>query len=275
MPIKCPNCLKGFNNSEKLSLHLQNCTESASAILQLEYKNNKEFICEKCGASFSKKVNLKRHAESVFTKCFIMDLAKQQKTINITNIDNKQITNIDKQINNTIVTPTIGFVKTGQEKIDHLTKEVLLKILNINSFRKVCIEFMKELYFNKKVPENHNWFIAYPNHGKAGIIYNYDTEQFVRTETEEIINEKFDNMMHLLQPLIEEIYKEDELNNNLTNVQRFNLQRFYALFGAYHLSNEAEDIYDAVHDLAYNYQSIPKNSWKEQGLDAKHLSIKF
>lgn len=277
MPVVCPNCFKIFRSSVKLKKHLENqCKidldqELNCLTLQTLEKNN--IICKHCGLSFERDGHLKKHLQSMTTKCFIMQLASQQKTINITNIDNKQITNnIDKQIN---ITPSIGFVKTGSENIDHITKDVLLRILNINHFPRVCVEFMKELYFNKKVPENHNWFIAYPNHEKAGVVYNYEIEEFVRTSTEDIINEKFDNMMHLLQPLIEEIYKEDEQTNNLNNVQRLNLQRFYGIFGAYHLAKESEEIYNAIHQLAFDFQKIPKTSWKEQGLDGNHLSIKF
>ena len=295
--FECPTCERNFSSKQKLKGHVNKKNKCVSLTDLLNDDEDKPFACENCGKRFSYKHHLKIHTDSVFTKCFLMQMKNQEKTrINIgniinnnidkqiidnkqiTNIDNKQITNIDnKQITNigTIVVPQIGFVKTGNERIDHITRDVLLRILNINNFPRVCVEFMKELYFNKKVPENHNWFIAYPKDGKAAIVYDDGAECFIRASTTDVINEKFDNMMHLLQPLIEELYKEDELNNNLTNVQRMNLKRFYGFFGSYEISNDSPAIYNDIHDLAYNYQNVPKLTWKEQGLDANHLSIKL
>ena len=49
------------------------------------------------------------------------------------------------------------------------TKDVMLEILNIESFSNMCTELMRLLYFNKEVPENRNWTIVYPKNQNAGV----------------------------------------------------------------------------------------------------------
>ena len=91
----------------------------------------------------------------------------------------------------------------------------------------------------------------------------------------DIIDEKFANMLDLLQPLIEEIYKEDELHNTLNRQQKLNIRHYYGAFGVMQISKESPEIYDAIHSLSYNSRSVSMTSWKEQGLNAKYLSLKF
>ena len=131
------------------------------------------------------------------------------------------------------------------------------------------------MYFNRNVPRNCNWAIAYPKNLKAAVVFNDDSNQFERKSTVEVIDEKFENMMHLLQPLIEQIYQEDEINNHLNNQQKRNLKEYYSHFGVSHISTESPVIYEAIQDLGYNARTVPMTSWKQQGLDGKHLSLKF
>jgi hypothetical protein len=131
------------------------------------------------------------------------------------------------------------------------------------------------MYFNKNVPQNNNWMIAYPRNGQAGVAFNYDTNEFERKSTNEIIDEKFANMINLLQPLIEQIYREDELHNILNTQQKRNITRYYAHFGMMEISKESPEVFAKIHDMSYNYKTIPMKSWKDQGLTGNHLSLKF
>ena len=39
--------------------------------------------------------------------------------------------------------------------------------------------------------------------------------------------------------------------------------------------NKAPQPLWAGHHVSYNYKTVPMTSWKDQGLNANHLSIKF
>ena len=82
-------------------------------------------------------------------------------------------------------------------------------------------------------------------------------------------------MVDLLQPLLEEIYKEDAKDNILNSQQKKNITRYYAHVGMLEISKESPEVYETIHDMAYNHKTISTTNWKEQGLSGNHLSIKF
>lgn len=272
---ECEKCGKCFHHISKLQRHNEissNCNTD-KAIPEEKYSCD-EFKCDICKKTFSKLSNYKRHQENN-GKCGIVLAVKEEmkdilKTANFgTTINNHNYNHISNIVNE------IMLARPGKERFDHITKDVMLEILKHPSFKIISLNLVKLFYFNKKVPENSNWTIAYPANKKAAVIYNYDTCDFVRRDTKEIINLKFQNMIDLLQPLIEEIYKEDEEKNNLSAIQKRNLTLYYSHFGVDNLYEEAPDIYQAIHELSYEYRSIPMTYWKKLGYTGKHLSIKF
>lgn len=265
---KCERCFAIFSSKQRYNSHinkLKKCIITNPNFVEnelLAIKSGNDYICSFCRKCFDKKYNLERHMMSSLSDC-----SKQRTTFTGPTIIN------NNNINNTI--QQILFVEHGKESVKHITKEVMLKMLEQPNFIRFCVDAMKNTYFNRRVPKNNNWFIAYPKNEKAGVEFNHDTRQFERKPTVDIIDDKFSNMMELLQPLIEEIYKEDEETQCLSHTQRMNIKKYYGFFGVMQISKECPEIYDAIHDLAYNMRVVPMTTFKEQGLDAKYLSIKF
>ena len=188
----------------------------------------------------------------------------------VVNSQVNQVNQMNNQVKNDII-----FVKHGSEKIDHITREIMLEILDKNNFSDMCVHLMKLMYFNVNVPQNLNWMIAYPKNTNAGVSFNHETNEFNRSDTRDIIDDKFANMINLLQPLIERICREDETDNILNTKQRRNVAKFFEHVGMLEISKESPDIHKKIHTLAYNYKTVPTTSWRNQGLNANHLSIKF
>lgn len=266
-PYICPRCLLPFSSKQRYKSHINKLKKCEGNLLSI--KGGVDWTCMYCKKTFEKKFNYERHLISTNSRCFIeRHESKKEKEIYGTIINN-----INNSINNNIM--PVMFVEHGKECIKHITKEMMLKMLGQPNFIKFCVDLMKVTYFDRKVPKNNNWFIAYPKNDKAGIEFNHDTYRFERKPTVDIIDDKFSNMLDLLQPLIEEIYREDEQTQNLTHVQRMNIRKYYGYFGVMQISKECPEIYEAIHDLAYNMRVVPMATFKEQGLDAKYLSIKF
>jgi hypothetical protein len=276
----CKNCKKIYRTKEILDNHLQEC-----APLPL---NKYAYSCKICSKLFTSSSNLKYHIK---TQHYQVKPFEPQETIkgvtnnttSVTNITNNNITNdiknltinnntFSNKISNNINVQPLLFVKHGEERIDHITKEFLLKLLNYTSSQRMFVDLMATLYFSSEVPENNNWTLAYPYNDKAAIVYDYDAQKFKRTSTEAVINEKFANMINKLVPMMDEI-KEDY--DNLTKEQKLNLLHFYDKECVYDISNQYPDIYALIHKLAYEQRFVPMTSWKEQGLSGNHLSIKF
>jgi hypothetical protein len=303
--IKCQNCDKIFYNKIDLKYHTTHANCSKNNIIEKLNKSPvRSFPCNLCDLSFTTKQNLTRHLTNTKTKCYKNKLAKEENpylklmkgdekyTINNYNnqtYNNNQITNNNQQItnNNQYITnqniiqpiinnihPVVVLAKHGKETTSHITKEMMLKLLDTKSFTGMCTELMRLMYFNNEVPENQNWTIIYPKNKKAGLQLNYETNKFERVATYNIIDDKFDNMIELLLPLIEEIDEEDKIKFNLNEDQRKNILRFGRHYGM-EISKESEEIYESVHNMAYNSRKVPMKTWGEQGHSGNHLSLKF
>jgi hypothetical protein len=267
--FKCVECEKDFTTKgnlerhRKITGHHKELTkESKGELVLLE---DVGFECNFCKKKFTSQFNLERHMyNSPNTPCYLIRHLKATTAPIIIPTTNN--------IKN-IIQP--NFVKHGFEYIDHITKEVMLELLKLPSFVLFSCELMKKLYFSIEVPQNNNWTIAYPKNLKAGVVFNYNSQNFERGSTIDIIDDKFSNMMNLFQPLIEEIYREDQEKRNLTPIQRRNACCFYEHYGMMQISIEDTYLFEQLRDVAYNNKSVPMTNWKEQGLSGNHLSLKF
>lgn len=271
----CQTCNKCFDRVYDYERHINNQGNCANALLDTEDKNDTNKIsynCETCGKEFASKQSLMRHLDKAI-KC-----KKEKKYIINNNQTIKQINYINNNINNIqpiINNNNVQFVKHGKETIGHITKEVLLRLLNQPSFTWLCTEFMRMLYFNAQAPQNNNWCIAYPKNEEAGVVFDYKEGQFERKSTTQIIDDKFSNMMDLLYPILSEIHDEDEKLNNLNAYQKKNIKKYFGLYGVTEISTESTEIYNSVHKMAFRSRRVPMTSWRNQGLKGNHLSLKF
>jgi len=251
--------------------------------------------CKYCFKSFESKSKIDRHLSGKKGKCFKIRNEKYksmtinnnnqtfiQNQTNITNNIQNNITNIQNINNNTYIQiqPIIKeekviLAKPGEETISHITKDVMLEILDIESFPKMCTELMRLLYFNKDVPENRNWTIVYPKNKNAGVEYNHETRKFERKQTYNIIDDKFSNMVNLLFDLVQEISNEDLLNNNLSRRQKININKYGMHFGQLDISKTSKDVYKSIHSMAYDSRIDQMKEWGENGHQGNHLSLKF
>jgi Zinc finger, C2H2 type len=255
----------------------------------LDINNKKDILkCQYCSKSFESKSKIERHLSNIKGKCFKLrhgNSIKEKRVYNIQNVDNRQIynTNIQniQQQNNTfiqiqpIIKEKVVLAKHGEETISHITKEVMLKILDIESFPEMCTELMRLLYFNKEVPENRNWTIVYPKNKNAGVEYNHETKRFERKKTYNIIDDKFSNMVNLLFDLVQEISNEDILNNNLSKRQKININKYGMHFGQWDISKTSKEVYNSIHEFAYNSRIEQMKEWGDSGHQGNHLSLKF
>ena len=300
--FNCNICNKGFDKKYNLNRHIELnscCTEenTKSNIVSVLMNKEDKYTCEHCDNIYERYDSLKYHLENKKSKCYKTrnpdpNIIQQKqyiknkkiiyKTINKNNIThnhnnnyntvNSNINNINN--NNIAIQPVITIAKHGEETISHITEEIMLQLLAMETFTQMSTELTKLLYFNDKVPENKNWTIVYPRNKKGGLQLNHDTNEFEREATEKIINFKFCNMITLFLPMVDNIDKRaDELN--LTWRQRSNIKKFTSYFGTTQISKEAKYIYDSIKEMVYNERIKTMKTWKEKGYEGNHLSLKF
>lgn len=270
--MDCKSCLKLFKTKEKYELHLQKCEPLK---LQTQYK------CKFCQQEYSSMDALTKHGKKTTSYCYKLIKSNTEILPMIKNgngflpmIQNVFQNPVFNNNNNKIVNK-IKFSKHGKENIDHITQGVVLELFKNPKFTLICGELMKLVYFNPAVPGNVTWNIAYPKNSNAGVVYVPEDDQFERTSTREIIDDKFCNMIDLLVPLVRSIHQNTELYESLSDMQQVNIVRFFHHFKMFQISIESPEIYEALHKLCYEQRYIPMTIWRENGYTGNHLSLKF
>ena len=282
---KCSGCDMGFNTKYHYNRHItskKGCDKKSdidiNSLFAIEQSVN--ISCKYCGNIYEREDYLIRHMESTKTQCYKNrhpEIVKQTNIVknnqliqNIINKNNYNQINIQPVVNNNHIT----IAKHGEETISHITEEIMLQLLAMETFTQMSTELTKLLYFNDEVPENKNWTIVYPRNKKAGVQLNNETNEFEREETEKIINYKFCNMITLFLPMVDKFDKMAE-EFNLTWRQRSNIKKFTSYFGTTQISKEAKYIYDSIKEMVYNERLKTMKTWKEKGYKGNHLSLKF
>ena len=172
----CDICNSSFARKYNLQRHLLkgNCNNKINmdsimnnSIMPFDIDVDKDknhiIKCSYCKKLFDKKCKLNRHLLSTTGNCYNLRMKTDPNIINkiykkkIYDTINNNQTNINiGTIRNVqpVIKEPLALDKHGEETISHITKDVMMEILNIESFPKMCAELMRLLYFNKEVPEN-------------------------------------------------------------------------------------------------------------------------
>lgn len=276
--FECKKCGKCFEYDSDYTKHLTIST-NCNLYLSIDSSNNECHLCHKI---FVNKSSLTRHLKTVGNKCqqlIDFQTAKDQFKKEIKNeileeLKKSKMLSITNNVINSSVSNNFLFAKPGDECMKHITKEVILELLN-KKFEHICVALMQDAYFNRGVPKNHNWCLAYPNNDKAAVVFNYDKNEFVRESTEETINRKFTNLLELLTPVLLEIIEEEDQTGFLNKTQRANLIRLQYFSNVEKLSEEAKALHSDIRKVAHENRKIPMKTWDESGLKGNHLSLKF
>lgn len=193
-------------------------------------ENKSKIVCQFCDTNFTRKYSLTRH---------INFSCKVKKDIHL-NAESKYIehkystnTNIDKQINNicdtvnqinnvnkvtnnqvnNVTTNNINIVCFGQEDMEKLGDDTIMKILN-KGF--MSIPHLTQLvHFNEKYPEFHNMYIANLRDSNVAV---YDDDVWLLTERNPIIEQIYTDKRDFL------IEKYSDLHDKLpaSTIRKFN-----------------------------------------------------
>jgi predicted RNA-binding Zn-ribbon protein involved in translation (DUF1610 family) len=277
----CKKCNRGFDRKIDYERHAKTkCDSNAKRDLVTIEKRPGDFQCPKCGNDFAHKSNLQRHIKTALmcqlkakAESNVLALIKEDVVLPKAPIVGNNIpVNISNNINNI---PPVMFVKHGQENMDHITKNVVLALLANDNFNVICAMLMNSAYFEKTVPENHNWCLIYPNNDQGAVVHDEETDEMKRESSAKIIHGKFINMMNLLKPTIIELINENEDHPFLTEIELINLRRLHSFCGIDELSKDSKGMYEEIKKVAFKHKQIVYDTWKKLGYKGNHLSIKF
>ena len=152
----CKKCNKKYNSKRYLTNH------------ELKCKGVDELTCPRCMISFSNRHHKSRHIKANKCKARSIIHAREPNPQNIIHNQNIQTQNNIQNIHNNIQNNNLIINNFGNERLDHITKEDVCKMLlsGINTVPK----YIEKKHFDKGFPENNN--IIYTKHNKCKVLEN-------------------------------------------------------------------------------------------------------
>jgi hypothetical protein len=226
----CRFCNKIYTNKNSRWSHEQKCKNDKFIQLQEENNKLKQII----------KVNDKKH----------------NKQIN--NINNNLINNIN---NGTIDTKHINIVinQLGCEKIDSVPFNDILKILSTgNNMPITCI---KNLNFNKNIPENHS-FCTTTLEGKHFTRINHETQKPEKVNKIDFINEVLESSLKFLNSISILAEFDDYFREKIPSEYQNKMKEILENQNKFHDPKNKKAFFNCINDMSYNFKDLILETWK-------------
>ena len=205
--FSCTKCNKIYKTYRHLQNHEENCNKVDS------------LTCPRCMISFTNRHNKNRHIKA--DKCKARSII-HARTPNIHNITNNNTTNNIQNaetIQNINNANRIIINNFGSERIDHISDEDIMKILQ--SGTNTVPLYIKKKHFDKNFPENNN--IKYSNDNKCQVLEDNCWQEkdigllstnLMKDNTEVLLMYCDDNKLQLLNE-IKDFEKYEHIRNKL------------------------------------------------------------
>lgn len=163
--------------------------------------------------------------------------------------------------NNNNLNFNIKFSEARKEKLDHISKEEMLHILNEEDFDTSVVEYVGSVYFNPKAPSNCKWCITDLTSKSGALEYNHESNTITRKETKEVITRNLQNALFSMSETLEELRE----TKSFTDQQGINYNRFYNIMcrSEFHPS-----CINKLKELAYRSRTYIQALWGH--LDIEH-----
>lgn len=245
---QCSICLKKFNHQPNYWRHVnaskRPCITKKRLEVLMEDHRDKDIkikALERKIVLMKKQLNEKGNTQQQSQQQHIVngDMIINQGTINNTIVNN----------NNYNIILTLP----GEEKIDHIGREDLKKILDEEYFSDVLKRIAEQVFFHPAVPENMKWCVFDKNAENGVLNFNHIDNSISKVNTNDTINEHVQNLVSGLLIQFGKLNDENQLNSR----QRHNYNKLGHLMGSELDDHQLID----VKDVAHQKQDYPKSLW--------------
>lgn len=223
------------------------------------------YKCLRCGSSFSKKSDIKRHLNRK-KQCFptVMDISAAECCRIIDSKDKEEVQNllieeiirlkmekpsIETNIQGDVVNNTVNFyinlqINSFKDTDYSILKDYIYKCIEKNKNNVPNIEDMvKKVHFNKDKPENHNIYKPNARENKY-LVFDKESNSFlIDRNADAFILEKIEEVFN-------EILKEKKINKIKSHFESLDEVEY------------TESIKQGIKDVLYNYKHITQNTQK-------------
>ena len=179
---------------------------------------------------------------------------------------NNQIINNNTVINNDNKTLFhVSLSEPKKERLDHITKDMMLQILNHDNMNDALGDLTRSIYFHPKCPENWRWSVTDPNAKYGTLEYSHESHTLIRKETAYVIKRNLENVMFPVTDLLDELRK----TRNLNEPQALNCSRLLHQLG----NDFTPEQINYVKKSAYAGRNFPKALWDSLSISVETTPI--
>lgn len=173
------------------------------------------------------------------------------------------IDKLEKKENKSVI--NIQFAEPKKERMDHITIDMMMAILNHNDFDSTLKELIAVVFFHPEAPQNWNWCVTDKDAKFGALEYNHETNSIHRNSTAVVINKNLQNIMFRFVDMLDEV----KTTRNFNRPQAINYNRLYNSLGR---DFELQHI-TAVKEAAYAGRNLPRSLWDYLGIMVEKLPI--
>jgi len=285
----CKQCNKIYSSYKSLwnhnkKFHTNDIIKNNHMHNHLPIKNNhceniegeKTKICKFCNKIFSHYNNKWRHEKKCKNNKLIklkkeIEILESKKKILVTEnnkLKNKNIQNINQNnCNNNINNGTIDnkhinnivINQIGCEKIDSVPFNDILKILSTgNNMPITCI---KNLNFNKNIPENHS-FCTTTLEGKHFTRINHQTQKPEKVNKIDFINEVLESSLKFLNSISILAEFDDYFREKIPLEFQNKMKEILENQNKFHDPKNKKAFFNCINDMSYNFKDLILETWK-------------
>ena len=146
-----------------------------------------------------------------------------------------------------------------KERLDHITSEQMLCILDQEDFSNSIADLVQAISFNPRAPENMTWCIGDKSSELGAIEYNSETKMLLRDTPTNVISK---NLQNILFP-VTDIFKELELNTTFNAQQNKNSDKYFDMLGQ---ETYKKEYINSIKNVAYEKRGLCKALWDHLGI---------
>jgi len=183
-----------------------------------------------------------------------LEIKNNIKTINNNTTNNNQINNGVINNTNNIIINQIGY-----ESVEDMQLNNILKILD--SGNNMPINCIKNLNFNKALPENHS-FCATTLEGKHFTRINHETQKPEKVNKVDFINEVLDSSLKFLNSISVLSEFDESFREKIPIEHQNKMKEILENQNKFHEPKNKKAFFNCINDMSYNFKDLILETWK-------------
>jgi hypothetical protein len=153
----------------------------------------------------------------------------------------------------------------GHEQLNHITKDLMMKILDHNRFNDSMKNLIAAVFFHPLAPRNMTWCVNDSTAQFGALEYNRETNSLIRKKTTNVINKNVQNIMFRIVDLLEELRMSKTFNED----QIRNCNKMFNMIG-----NELEqNCVSEIKETAFKNRGLTKAIWNHLDIMVDRIDL--